>query len=146
MKFMNFIVVNEKIHPDDWNRVTFTVSGEVYIKPEVPVPVIYAGKGCLGIGTVKQLLLTETSTDITFEFAEVGEDARKAYYSLYRNQVSSSSDDGDYESQTDVIIPGAIGSKKSSTRSYSSSGGDYNRPRRSKSLSDFMDDDGDTHW
>ena len=134
MNFMNFIVVDEKIRE---GRNEYTVSGTVILKLDVPVPVIVKGKGCIGIGTVHQLLLTSDSTDITFTLSKVSKDACNAYYDLYRNQVSNSQSDDAYESSEDMVIPGAIGAKMQQRSNPDNYG---NRQRRSNghaSLSDF---------
>ena len=155
MQVMNFIVVHDKIKGR--NSVSYTVDGEVYIPIGKPVPIIQVGIGCIGIGTVRELLMRETATEITFDVSkDISKEAKIAYYNLYRNQISSGGSSEDRYATQDAIIPGAMrglrnsgGPNTQSNSRFETSGdfvpdygfGQKQRDRRGSSLSDFLDDD-----
>lgn len=106
MKFQSFIVVDKKLSNGVANF--YTVIGEVYIPLESVVPIISNGK-CIGLGVIKALHITSSSTEIEFLFENgISKEKRAAYYDLYRNNASNAdSYDDPYENQ-DQVIPGAM--------------------------------------
>ena len=84
------------------------------------IPVIVKGKGCVGVTKVESVYIDETGTTVTFgSVAEIGDTEAKAYYNLYRSNVtvskrSSSNDmDDDYEDQH---IPGMFRPRNTDAR------------------------------
>lgn len=156
MQIMNFIVVHDRIKGK--GSASYTVDGEVYIPLGKAVPIIEVGTGCVGLGIVRELVIRETTTAINFDVSkDISKEAKVAYYNLYRNQVSSGSNDDRYATQ-DAIIPGAMQGLRSSGSSNNSnqrssrfesdgefvpafSRGESKRNRRGSSLSDYLDDD-----
>lgn len=116
MKFLNFIVVDESLSK---GNNFFTVTGECYLPLEKVVPVIKAGKGCIGVGVVKALHITSSSTEIQFLFEnEISKSKKEAYYDLYKNNIGADESDP-YE--TEAFIPGAMTGKGNKQKNYRSS-------------------------
>lgn len=127
MKLLNFIVVDKSL--SNGNNF-FTVTGECYLPLEKVVPVIKSGKGCIGVGIVKALHITSSSTEIEFLFeSDISKSNKEAYYDLYKNNMGSDSSDP-YE--TEAFIPGAMmGSGNNKKKNY--------RPSSSPSILDGLD-------
>lgn len=105
MKILQFIVVEENMRN---GRNKYTVSGECYLPCGTTFPVIQKGKGCIGLGMVKSLYITQTTTEIEFDLSrEISKEKKNAYYDLYRNVLSTSKTDDPY-GDSDQIIPGAM--------------------------------------
>ena len=145
MELMNFIVLQMPMRE---GHKTHTVNGMVLMPLDKPVPVIVAGQGCIGIGTVTQLTIRSSSTDIEFELVTKISDAeKKAYYNLYRNQISGQQAEDKFDtSAADVVIPGAMTnlnsrSKKSQKNNYDKYGSMPSGRSRRPALSDLLDDD-----
>lgn len=144
MQIKNFIVVDDLEKAKRKGKCAF--NGEVYIPIGTAIPVIHKGRGCIGIGVVHQLLISEDSTVVTFSLeTNVSETSKRAYYDLYRNQ-NTMSESGDMYDNSDVVIPGAIGSVNASSRprpnwSNRDYGDNSNRRNSSPSLGDMLDDD-----
>lgn len=115
MKLLQFIVVDEKTGIRRGEN-SYSVSGECYLPLETTVPVIQKGRGCIGLGIVKELNITVSSTRIKFViYKDIAKEKRDAYYELYQNSASENTDDP-YEN-TDAFIPGAmVGKSKQPTR------------------------------
>lgn len=147
MQIKNFIVVDDLDKARRKGKCAF--NGEVYIPIETSIPVIHKGRGCIGVGVVHQLIITKGSTVVTFSLeTDISETSKRAYYDLYRNQNTMNDSDDMYDN-SDVVIPGAIGSigSRSSKPTWSSPmvGEDReNRRDRSPSLGDILGDEFDT--
>lgn len=134
MEMKNFIVIDDSLRAkrSGYDEYSHCMNGAVFVPLETPIPVIQKGKGCVGVGMVSKIIMTASSTTIIFTVEDTTESNAKAYYDLYRNQVSLSNEKDVYDN-SDVVIPGVmgIGKKKRSNRD---SDGDY-RGRQS-SISD----------
>lgn len=139
MNILNFIIIDKPLRSTKYNLETnmFAMEGEVYIPLETPVPIIQKGVGCVGIGMVSELNITKSSTMIYFSSTKISESAEKAYYDLYRNQISTGNQNM-YSNQEDVVIPGLARGMKTTTKSNRN-----NKPTH-KSLMNYGDDD--YHW
>lgn len=149
MKFSTFIVVDDTMTRNK-ETFTFTVSGDVIYPLETAIPVIKKGSGCIGIAIIKFSTRSATSTTITFKMSKCSTEDSRAYYNLYRNQISLSSDTEDsYENASDMIIPGMMTSASIKPTIESNSKHNTRSSRRNNSsLSDMLyDDDEDfPHW
>lgn len=150
MKFQNFIILEERPRNIRSGReVSETLSGQVFLPIGKSLPIILRGTGCIGIGLVTELRITEQSTTVTFTSSEVSDEYAEAYYALYQNQISVDNSDDPYE-QTDQIIPGAMGQSIGRTRTSERIHGEigrsnkYTSDRHGMSLADYGDDD--YHW
>ena len=140
MKFTTFIVVDDTFKKRE--KCNFTVNGDVIYPLGTPMPVIVKGSGCIGVGIVLSSTRNGSSTSITFKLSKTDNASANAYYDLYRNQISVSSDSDDaYENASDMVIPGMMAG---ATVKPKLSDDDRIRTRK-RSLSDFMEDD-DYHW
>ena len=141
MEILNFIVIDDSLRSKKISRSEYahTIGGAVYLPVETSLPVILKGEGCVGLGSVSKLEITAEATTIYFKVYEIDESQKKAYYALFRNQVTMSNSDDPYDN-TDQIIPGMM---TSTTKSKDASSLNYNRNQRRShnSLSDFMDED-----
>lgn len=151
MEIANFIVIDDstKRCREDNEIFKHTVNGTVFMPIGVTLPVIRKGHGCQGLGVVTELRITSTSTTMFFKIYNCAPEAGNAYYSLYRNQLTTSASAlDDVYDNTDVIIPGALQNVKP-VPNHTKLGHDtsYSRQRGYSSLSDFdgMDSD-DVHW
>lgn len=147
MQIKNFIVVDDLEKARRKGKCAF--NGEVYIPIGTSIPVIHKGRGCIGIGVVHQLIISSESTTVSFSLeTNISDTSKRAYYDLYRNQ-NTMSESGDMYDNSDVVIPGAIGSISASKSPRPSwSGREYgdngNRRRdNSPSLGDMLEDDFD---
>ena len=143
MQIKNFIVVDDLDKARRKGKCAF--NGEVYIPIGTAIPVIHKGRGCIGIGVVHQLVISEGSTVVSFSLeTEVSENNKCAYYDLYRNQNTMSNNNDMYDN-SDVVIPGAIGNIGSGgpRPNWSNQSFDNNRRDRSPSLGDMIGDDFD---
>lgn len=148
MKFATFIIVDDTLSRNR-EKCEFTVNGDVIYPLETPMPVIQKGKGCIGIGYIMSSTRRASSTTITFKLSNCSAEAGRAYYDLYRNQISVSNDVNDaYDNASDMVIPGmmmgAIKQKPSFESGPKPSRG--NNRRNARSLSDYLDDDDDSGW
>lgn len=122
LSIMQFIVIDSGIDINDLyisgggyreeaELYSYTNSGNHIYPLGVFLPVIKRGHGCIGMGIVRTIVMTENSTQVEFEYTKtVNPQHAQAYYSLYRGQVSmGNSSSGDiYESSEDMLIPGAM--------------------------------------
>ena len=141
MELLNFIVIDDTLKSKKIGngRYSHAVNGMVFIVPGISVPVIEKGSGCVGLGMVEEIRITEASTVITFVCKKVSNDASKAYYDLYRNNASASTSNDVYD-QSDVIIPGMMVQAKAPKPPMRRSSGN-------KSITDYVNDmDDDFHW
>lgn len=111
MEFKSFLVLRDKPDCYDGETEEVTVKGQQIFNIGNLVPIIQSGKGCVGNALIKQITINETTTTVTYIYSEVGKDLAKAYYSLYRNDVSMQRNSGssDIYDNDDMIIPGAFG-------------------------------------
>lgn len=121
MKVLQFIVIESNHGSGTYEH---TVTGECYIPCNTPVPIIRKGHGCIGIGVVKSLLITAESTRIEYDSREISKEKKKAYYDLYRNNMSVSDVEDPY-ANTDQVIPGAMVGKKNKDRFFDRNFDDY---------------------
>lgn len=142
MKFATFIVVDDTFKKRE--KSNFTVNGDVIYPLGTPMPVILKGSGCIGVGIVLESTRKGSSTSITFKLSKTDKASADAYYDLYRNQISVSSDASEdaYDNAADMVIPGMMAGANIKPKL---SEDDRGRSRK-RSLSDFMDDDDDYHW
>ena len=143
MKFATFIVVDDTLLKRH-GEVSFTVNGDVIYPLETPMPVIRKGTGCIGVGMIKSSTRSKSATTITFILSKCNEESARAYYDLYRNQISISPNTDDvYDAASDMVIPGMMASAGIKPKVSS----DNYRPRRKKeshtSLTDYLNDDDD---
>lgn len=110
------------------------------------LPIIKKGKECMGLGVVRSMTITESSTTIVFEVVEQGRDY-SAYYNLYRNQntVGYTNATDSYD-EYDMVVPGAYtASRANATPSVKSSKPSASRsskkrvPSYMRDLDDEMD-------
>lgn len=106
MKLNSCIVVDQKVRRGE-NR--WTVTGTCLYPLETSLPVILKGKGCIGVAMISKLEITAESTTIYFDMKGVSEADSRAYYNLYRNQMSSSAYVEDPYDTDDQLIPGIGG-------------------------------------
>ena len=107
MKFATFIVVDDTFKKRE--KCNFTVNGDVIYPLGTPMPVIVKGSGCIGVGIVVSSTRNGSSTSITFKLSKTDNASASAYYDLYRNQISVSTDSEDaYENASDMVIPGMM--------------------------------------
>lgn len=95
------------------DEYAYSNNGTLIYPIGIAVPVIRRGTGCIGVGVISEVILTATTTKITFTFNDqISESDKRAFYSLYRNQVSMEGgvNRDIYDASEDVVIPGAIGS------------------------------------
>lgn len=113
MKLLQFIVVDGNTSVRRGEN-SYTVTGECYLPLESSIPVIQKGRGCIGLGIVKELNITVSSTRIKFEmYKDIAKDKRDAYYELYQSSASVTENADDPYENTDTFIPGAMVGKKS---------------------------------
>ena len=141
MKLAQFIIVDDTMNRKNRDTFEFTVNGDVIYPLETPLPVIRKGVGCIGIGIISTSVRKNTTTSITFRVSETNKDAAKAYYDLYRNQVSSSNSDDIYDNASDTIIPGMM--MNSAIRPAKDESKSQYRRRRGQSLSDILRENDD---
>ena len=145
MQILNFIVIDGSLRSfRDGKGYAFTLSGENYIPLATPIPIIQKGHGCVGIGMVEELNITQTSTTIYFKAEEVSDNSAKAYYNLYRNQISVSSNT-DYSGQEDTLIPGMARGIRPSVNINDNSIKDK-KSRRENTHKSLMDYDELSEW
>lgn len=149
MQIQNFIILDEQPRGMfDRKESVKTISGQVYLQLGKPLPIILRGTGCIGIGLVTELRITEETTTIKFTAEEVGKDFAIAYYALYQNQISTDDSTDDPYEQTDQIIPGAMGHAVKKSRKKHMDNSSFNpytgNTGRGKSLVDYGGDD--IHW
>jgi len=102
----------------------YTNNGTKLYPLGIYLPVIRKGEGCIGLGIVRQITINETTTKITFEYiSEISTADAKAYYTLYRGQISMAQDSSSdiYDNAEDTFIPGAINSLNLNTGRQGSS-------------------------
>lgn len=95
------------------NLLQYTNNGTKLYPLGIYLPIIRKGEGCIGLGVIREIIMTETTTKISFEYInEIGASDAKAYYSLYRGQISmgQNSSADIYDNAEDVFIPGAVNS------------------------------------
>lgn len=137
MRISNFIVVDDYKRIKNGSTFLHSVNGTVIYPLETPLPIIQKGNGCIGIGMISEIVMSSSSTRITFTVSKVNSDDADAYYRLYQNQVSVSNDTDGYDVGADMVIPGMMASQPKVTKRG------YDSPRpKSRSLSDFMRDNG----
>lgn len=145
MEFKNFIVLADM--PSKGKTQEASLSGEVILPLDTPLPVIVQGTGCIGLGVVFELRIRLDGTIVLYKLTrDIDNRSKEAYYNLYRNQVSSGGAEERYNA--DAVIPGAIGSLRgNSSRQRSAYMNDDIPSRRSRptGLTDFLDDD-DRAW
>ena len=105
MEYMNFIILSNNPGLENGERCNTNVSGQKIFPIGKLVPVIVSGQGCIGIGAIKEIRITEHQTNVQFTFSRVSKQSAIAYYDLYRNTISNSTDTG-YENAEDTILPG----------------------------------------
>ena len=144
MKFATFIVVDDTLSKKQGEAI-FTVNGDVIYPLETPMPVIRKGVGCIGVGMIKSSMRSKSATTITFILSKCNEDSARAYYDLYRNQISIAPNSDDvYDNASDIVIPGMMMS--AGVKPKISSSNSSPRKRRNEtygSLTDYLDDDDD---
>lgn len=151
MEIGNFIIIDDNAKRFKANDEMFihTVNGALFMPVNVTLPVIRKGHGCIGVGVVKELRITSEVTTMYFTIHSCTTEAGRAYYDLYRNQLTTSASAlDDVYDNTDVIIPGAMQNVRPiSGQPKVGFEPDYNRHRGYSSLSDFdsLDSD-DVHW
>lgn len=129
MEYMNFIVLSNNPGLQNGERCNTNVSGQKIFPIGKLVPVIVSGQGCIGIGAVKEIRISEHQTNVQFTFSKVSKQSAIAYYDLYRNTISNSTDAG-YENTEDTILPGLAPRKDKSSngkkqKNKKSSGSSY---------------------
>ena len=138
MQIATFIVLDDPLKGYSKTQ-SRTVNGEVYYPLETPMPIILKGKGCIGIGMVNEMTISTSSTTIVFVASKISDNDANAYYALYRNQVSvSSNTSSDLYEQSDAIIPGMMTSINRKQHQPEPR-------RRNRSLMDYVDDDYDDY-
>lgn len=134
MKLLQFIVVDEQLRD---GKNLFTVTGECYMPVGKQYPVIRRNSGCIGLGTVKSVLITQNSTEIEFNLTrDISKETKKAFYDLYRNNVSVHDSNSDPYENTDQVIPGAMVTNTKKKSSF----GDSSRYRDYRTRDDDYDD------
>lgn len=138
MILSNFIVLESNPHAgySEEEEISYTLSGQYLFPIDTSLPVIVRGKGCIGLGIIRSITLTADMTTIDFEIAKATKEEKKVFYSLYQSVSAGGTISSDPYENTDVLIPGAMGSRKSTdTRNY-------DRPtyRSNTSLSSYLDD------
>jgi len=141
MKISNFIVMDRG--PDGRHGTAY--ANEYLVVPIAqPLPVIVRGRGCVGLGVVTKIEITDDGTTIKFDFDRSISDAEaEAYYNLYRNQASNGGEDR--YSNTEAVIPGAISRLGNNRSERSNDSRKGHKKKSSGGLLDYMDD-GDIDW
>ncbi len=88
---------------DDKNYTFNTLERYIYQIGAI-VPVIVAGYGCIGLGTVTEFTIKKNNGQVSFKFTSASSELCKNLYNMYRNNISSD-DSTDFN---DVVIPGAF--------------------------------------
>lgn len=91
------------------NLYQYTEQGMLLYPIGSLVPIIEKGYGCIGIATVKSLTMDANSTTVIFTVSEVDKSTANTLYGMYRNNATVMGNNDDPYSNTDQIIPGAIG-------------------------------------
>lgn len=89
----------------------YAVSGARIYPINTSIPIIRKGEGCIGLAVVNEMTIDANHTVVSFTVHKCDQSQAKAYYNLYRNNLSmgnNSSDDG-YEDAEDMVIPGLVG-------------------------------------
>lgn len=89
----------------------YTVSGARIYPINTAIPIIRKGEGCTGLAVINEMTIAANSTTVVFTVHKCDASQAKAYYNLYRNNLSMGNNDSDdeYESAEDMIIPGLVG-------------------------------------
>ncbi len=112
-----YILIDKNVRMKELKKsgglLQYTNNGTKLYPLGIYLPVIRKGEGCIGLGIVRQVTMTETTTRISFEYiSEISVADAKAYYSLYRGQISMTQDSSAdiYDNVDDMFIPGAVSS------------------------------------
>lgn len=122
MKFGTFIIIDNDANMrfQAGKTYNYTQSGVIIYPIGKLLPIIRKGSDCIGLGKIISFTVTEETTRVTFTtMGKLSNEAKDAYYGLYRQDVtfsSHSSNDDIYDS-TDTIIPGAMGLRGKKTES-----------------------------
>lgn len=89
----------------------YAVSGARIYPIEISIPIIRKGEGCIGLAVIREMTIDANSTVVVFTVHKCDSSQAKAYYNLYRNNLSmgNNASDDDYENAEDMVIPGLVG-------------------------------------
>lgn len=120
MKISNFIFIDTDSNTNFYagKKYQYTNTGTLLYPIGSIIPVIRKGKNCIGLAKVLSFMVTEDTTTVQFQMlGKINEASKEAYYALYLQSASFSTQDADdiYEN-TDQFIPGAMGLGKGNAR------------------------------